>query len=431
MMMKPRIGQRAFKMSKEAKNKIAVIGAGIVGVSAAVHLRKLGEEVLLIDKMGVGEETSYGNAGIIETSYALPYGFPSTARLWNIVRDRDTAARIEPSAFLENIKWVVDFYLQSQEKNRLKNGAALRPLTRIALDEHKALMQGTDAANYLSDYGRAKIYRSEEGFAADALEREVAKQAGIRFAVMNADEFALYEPNLNESAYKRAVVWTGSRRVTNPAAVVKAYANAFLQGGGEFLQADVKTLTPLEDSTWRIDMAGNSINVKSVVMCAGPWSQELLAPLGYRFPLGIKRGYSQHFARVGSANLNHAIVDGDIGYVLAQMNEGMRLITGVDMSALHAPSNPAQIQRCLPFAQELFPMGKPASAIWAGNRPCFADSLPVIGASGSHKGLWFNFGHGHSGFTIGPASGNLLAKLYAGRGTAIDPKPYSPARFGM
>ena len=81
-------------------------------------------------------------------------------------------------------------------------------------------------------------------------------------------------------------------------------------------------------------------------------------------------------------------------------------------------------------ARELLDMGEAVEAEpWMGARPCTADMKPVIGAAPRHRGLWFNFGHAHQGFTLGPVSGRLLAELLSAEQTVLDPKPYSAARF--
>jgi D-amino-acid dehydrogenase len=166
------------------------------------------------------------------------------------------------------------------------------------------------------------------------------------------------------------------------------------------------------------------------VLCAGPWSAEMLKPLGYRFPLAVKRGYHQHYRAAGSATLSHAITDADYGYVIAPMEQGYRLTTGAEFADLDSPPTPVQIGRILPRARELFPFGAAVESVpWNGNRPCFADSLPVIGPAPRHPGLWLNFGHGHIGLTIGPSSGRLLAEMMSGKQPFCDPHPYRAERF--
>jgi D-amino-acid dehydrogenase len=289
-------------------------------------------------------------------------------------------------------------------------------------------MRGTGAEKHLLATGRLSIYRREAGFLSSEDERVAARELGIPFEILSAQDMATLEPHL-KPVYAKGVRWPESRRLSNPGAVVAAYEEKFVRDGGVFTQAEVWRLKPQSDS-WRIETLGDPIEATEIVIAAGPWSAEVLKPLGYRFPLGFKRGYHQHFAARGDASLAHAIVDVDIGYVLTGMEQGYRLVTGTEIAALRAPPNPVQIERALPYARELFPLGEPLDHNpWCGARPCFADSLPVIGPAPRHRGLWLNFGHGPPGMTIGPPAGRLLAEMMTGEKPFCDPEPYRATRF--
>ncbi len=406
-----------------------VVGAGIVGVSTALHLLMRGKKVLLIDRRGAGMETSYGNAGLIETSCVLPYSFPPLERVVKILLDRDTMARVHYPSLPHSLPWIVDLYMESREKGRQKNGKLFRPLVTTAVDEHLALMQGTNAVDRLTKQGYCRLYRDEAGFAAEALTFRVAQEAGVPFEIMDPAAFREFDPDL-KPIYHKIVRWTGSRRLTNPGAVVAAYADRFVREGGTFLQTDIRKLNPANGNSWIAETIIGNHQATNIVVCTGPWTTDILKPLGYHFPLGFKRGYHQHFSATGSAKIVHGITDVSIGYFLVPMEQGYRITTGAEFADRDAPSNPVQIERILPRARELFPLGEPVEEkAWLGSRPCFTDSLPVIGSAARHSGLWFNFGHGHLGLTMGPSSGRLLAEIMTGEPTFCDPQPYSAARF--
>ena len=138
---------------------VAVVGAGIVGVSTALHLLMRNMRVALIDRRGAGFETSYGNAGIIGNSYVLPFGFPALKNIPRILLDRDVSARVQYSHLPRSLGWLLRFYLNSQPDKRRKNGDALWPLQAGSLEEHHNLMNGTDAERFLSADGRVALYR--------------------------------------------------------------------------------------------------------------------------------------------------------------------------------------------------------------------------------------------------------------------------------
>lgn len=409
---------------------VIVVGAGIVGVATALHLQQRGKRVLLIDRGAPGQETSYGNSGIIEASHVLPFSLPPLRRLVKALFGQEPAVRFRYVDVLQYFSWAIDFYFQSQPEPRQLHGRQLRPLVATAIEEHRALMRGTDAEKHLSPHGRVKLHRSAESFAGSSLERKVADATGVPYEVFSAQDFLSVEPDLRP-AYHTAVRWLSSARLTNPGAVVTAYAERFVREGGQFLRADVSAIAQLPAGQWRVRVGEDDYEAPHVVLCAGPWSGHLTAALGFHFPLGIKRGYHRHFAAQDGASLKHALVDADIGYLICPMEQGYRITTGAELAALTAPPNPVQLAQVLPYARQLFPLGEPVEeTTWLGSRPCFADSLPVIGPAGpAASGLWFNFGHGHSGLTIGPGSGRLLAEMLCGMPTFCDPAPYRLSRF--
>ena len=170
---------------------------------------------------------------------------------------------------------------------------------------------------------------------------------------------------------------------------------------------------------------------REVVVALGPWSDQVFRPLGYSIPLSVKRGYHLHLAPRGNAVLNHPVLDSDLGYLLAPMNRGIRLTTGVEFAHRDAPPTPVQVEQALPRAHALFPLGEAIDATpWMGARPCLPDILPVIGKAPRHPGLWFDFGHQHHGLTLGPATGRLLAEMMTGETPFADPTPFAVERFG-
>ena len=153
-------------------------------------------------------------------------------------------------------------------------------------------------------------------------------------------------------------------------------------------------------------------------------------PLGIKLPFAVKRGYHRHFRPEGNARLSRPVLDTENGYVLAPMEQGIRLTTGVEFAARDAKPTPVQFGRLMPAARALFPLGEPVEPQpWLGARPCFADSRPVISRAPRQRGLWLAFGHGHWGLTLGAVTGRLIAEMMTGASPFCDPKPYTADRF--
>jgi D-amino-acid dehydrogenase len=157
----------------------------------------------------------------------------------------------------------------------------------------------------------------------------------------------------------------------------------------------------------------------------------VLRPLGWRLPLGVKRGYHMHYAAKGNATLNRPVIDSTYGFLLTPMSKGIRMTTGAEFATADAPSTPVQVDKCEPQARAVFPLlDRLEQTPWLGRRPCLPDMLPMVGPVPGQAGLWVNVGHHHLGFTLGPVTGRLLAEMITGAATVTDPYPYRIARFG-
>jgi D-amino-acid dehydrogenase len=412
-----------------ARTDAVVLGAGIVGTSIALHLAKRGMSVALVDRRGPGEETSYGNAGVIEGNTLLPHPFPAgLSALFRIATKQATEANYHLSFLPQVAPWLLAYRTNSRLERRIEFAAHMRPLFAHAISEHEVLMAEAGAERYLRKDGWIKLYRSEAAFAATAPDRELAGKYGLPLRVLDVEGTQALEPAL-APVFRRAVHWPGAASVSNPLAVTRAYAARFAALGGMVLSGDVRSLYR-DGSNWRIDTPQGRLDAGEAVIALGPWAPDLLKPLGIDLPLAVKRGYHRHFRPRGNAGLTRPVVDTEIGYCVAPMEQGLRLTTGAEFAARDAPPTPEQLDRLMPAANALFPLGEPVEATpWLGSRPCFADSKPVIGRAPGQPGLWLAYGHAHWGLTLGPVTGRLLAEMMTGATPFCDPAPYSAERF--
>jgi D-amino-acid dehydrogenase len=412
-----------------ARTDVIVLGAGIVGVSVALHLAKRGVAVALVDRRGPGEGTSYGNAGVIESNTVFPYPFPSSfSQLLRIALKRATEADYHWSYLLRAWPWLLAYRANSTPEKLAETANVMRPLFAHARAEHEALLAEADATRYLQLDGWLKLYRSDSAFAALGPELELAGRFSIPFLTLRTEDALGLEPSL-APVFRHATFWPQAASLANPLAVTRAYADHLAALGGVVLQADARSLQRYGVG-WRVETPQGPLDGEQVVVALGPWAPDVLAPLGVRLPLAIKRGYHRHFRPAADAVLKRPVLDVEIGYVIAPMELGVRLTTGAEFADRDAPPTPAQLDRVLPHARALFPLGEPVEPVsWMGSRPCFADSRPVIGRAPGVGGLWLAYGHGHSGLTLGPVTGRLLAEMMTDGKTFCDPLPYRAGRF--
>lgn len=415
----------------DLKADVLVLGAGMVGVSAALHLQKRGRDVILVDRHELaGEETSFGNGGIIECASVFPYMFPRDfGQILQYATNRTPHVRYQFSDLPAFLPWLVRYFLASSPARALSSAMAELPLIRRSLIEHEALMAEAQVPELLRRTGWIKLFRSDATLANAARDLERAKQYGVAGEVLDGKAIALREPNLT-GEFAGAVYLPAPGFVPDPGGLAKAYAALFKRKGGRFLVGDARKLEQVSGG-WRVAGRDSAAVAREVVVALGPWSDLVFAPLGYSIPLNVKRGYHLHLAPRGNAVLNHPVLDTDLGYLLAPMNHGIRLTTGVEFARRDAPPTPVQLQRALPRAHALFPLGEAVDAKpWMGARPCLPDMRPVIGKAPRHAGLWFDFGHQHHGLTLGPATGRLLAEMMTDETPFADPSPFAVERFG-
>jgi D-amino-acid dehydrogenase len=415
----------------ELKADVLVLGAGIVGVGAALHLQKRGRDVILVDRHELaGEETSYGNTGIIEVASVFPYMFPRDLKeILRYAINRAPQVRYSIADLPAVMPWLFRYYLASEPKRALKGAMAVLPLIRQSLAEHEALIAEADVGELLRRNGWIKLFRSETSLANALRDFERARQYGVEGEILDAKAIAVREPHLR-GEFAGGIHLPAPGFVPDPGGLAKAYADLFKQKGGRFLTADATTLEQASGG-WRVRGVGEVAVAREAVVALGPWSDRVFAPLGYKIPLAVKRGYHLHLKARGNAVLNHPVLDADHGFVLAPMTRGIRLTSGVEFARRDAAPTPVQIERALPLARKMFPLGEPVEAKpWKGARPCLPDMLPVIGKAPRHTGLWFDFGHQHHGLTLGPVTGRLLAEMMTGEAPFADPTPFAVERFG-
>ncbi len=412
-----------------ARTDAVVLGAGVVGVSAALHLAKRGLSVALVDRGAPGEETSYGNAGIIEGNTYFPYPFPTNiGALLKIAFKQAPEANYHISHLPKLAPWLFAYLKHSTREAMFEFATRMRPLFAASISEHEKLLREANAERYLRTNGWLKVYRTNAAFDASKPDLDAIAAAGLAFEALDVNGSMALEPGLSP-VFERGIFWPQAASISNPLAVTRAYAELFRTLGGVILQGDARSLHRAE-GRWRVDTTEGPVDSPNAVVALGPWATDVLDPLGIRLPLQMKRGYHRHFRPSGNKGLNRPVLDAEVGYAMVPMEQGLRLTTGAEFASRDAPPTPVQFGRLMSQARALFPIGEPVEAEpWMGRRPCFPDSMPVIGKAPGQAGLWLDFGHAHWGLTLGPVSGRLLADMVTGASPFTDPTPYRAERF--
>ncbi len=417
-------------MQQDETRSVAVVGAGMVGVCCALELQRRGLTVQLFDRKPPGRETSFGNAGVMARSSLIPFNNPGLwAGLPRFLTNRTAQFRYNPLYLLREMKWGLGFLSRARPSVFNETTQALDALIRLSLPEHRRLLQAAGAEQRMRDDGWIYLYRSAQAFAGSAMARGVFDRFGVATEELDRPALLDLEPHLRP-IFERALWIKDACSVDDPGQVVEAYARLFQARGGELVQREIAALQRNAQGIWQLRGADSSATAAhKVVIALGPWVNDLLAPLGLAVPLAFERGYHQNFVAAPGARLGRPVYDTAGGYVLAPMEAGVRLSTGVELTARDAPANLAQLKMTEVVARETFPLAAKSGTPWLGSRPTLPDSRPLIGAAPRHPGLWLALGHQHIGFSTGPGTAQLLADLMLGETCSINPAPFRAERF--
>lgn len=410
------------------KHDIVVVGAGMVGTCTALELVSRGHRVTLIDRRDPGSETSYGNAGVIQGEAVEPYAFPRhLPTVLSAMMGRRLDVQYHLSGILTAWPSLLRYWWHSAPKRHRAIARDYATLIRHAADEHSRLISQARAETLVRKNGMRFVYRSQQALD-DALVHasRLRSEYGVNYGSLDSATLATAEPDLLLKL-RGAIHWADSWSISDPGELVRRYAKLFVRLGGRFVKADAPQFLPTA-SGWAIDTVEGLVDAEHAVIALGPWAGDATRKLGYRLPLFVKRGYHRHYR--GGGTVAVPTLDAERGYVLAPQQLGLRLTTGAELANIDAKPTPVQLVQAEGEARQLIDLGAAVEVTpWVGSRPCCADMKPVVGPAYRHRGLWFNFGHGHQGFTLGPACARLLADQIESKAPYIDADPFLPSRF--
>lgn len=408
---------------------VIVIGAGIVGISTAIWLRRAGKPVIVVDRGEVGMGTSYGNGGVLAACGMVPVTSPGLgAKGPKLLLDKNFPLFLRWSYLPWLAPWLRKYMSHANDADTRRIAKGLTVITGDSIEQHQSLLRGTSAEAWLTPSDYTFAYKDRATFEADAYTFGLRAEAGFTPEIIEGvDAVQEYEPGLGEATTLLAVM-KNHGHIRAPGAYVQALADVLKSEGGEVRQAEVKDIQLTDGRASAVITDQGAIECQSVVLAAGVWSKALTAKLGLKVPLESERGYHVVFKNP-SFTLRNPLMIAAGKFVATPMEGGMRCAGIVEFGGLKAGPSKAPLEFLYRKVKENFPtLEYEGTEEWLGHRPAPADSLPLIGEI-SKTGVFTGFGHHHIGLTGGPKTGRILAELIAHKGSNQDLSAFDPQRF--
>lgn len=413
------------------RQHVAVIGAGVVGLSCASYLQMQGQEVTVIDPRPPGEYCSFGNAGCFSRCSCVPLGLPG---IWKKVpgwlMDPAGPLFIPLRYGLRIAPWLWRFQRSTSMTRVNRIADALHSLLTVTLDKWRPLATRAGVPELIVQEGYAFAYASEAAYAADALGREIRRQHGVQMKVLTGRDICAFDRALSPRL-SHLVLLPEQGHCPNPLRLSRALAERLRAGGAHFVDRTVKGFALADDRVALVLTDGEAVEADAVIIAAGAHSHELTAQLGSTVPLETERGYH---VMVAAPNVvpRIPVASGEGKYFVTPMEGGLRIAGTVELAGLQAPPNYGRADALLEKVKRLLPALRPGKVDrWMGHRPSLPDSMPVIGRSPHVRNAFFAFGHGHVGLTAAAPTGEIIADLVGGRSPFMDIAPFAPDRFSL
>ena len=419
--------------------KVAVIGAGIIGITTAYELATDGHEVTVFERCSTAaEETSFANAGVVAPSYVTPWAAPGMPRkVFSYLFSRHAPVKISLPLSASELAWMWKWYQACKLTTYLANRARMQ---RLAFYSRERLQQLTAALqlDYDRSIGYMVLLRTDKDRQRVQPNLQMLRDAGVVFSEITAGQARNIEPALNPDTPFAGAIHLPDDEVANCRQFALLLKNQAQHLGVRFeFNHTVNLVNPAQPAT--ISIAGETIprSFDSVVMCAGLASAQLLRPLGLTIPMVAVFGYSISAPIREPLNApRNALMDERYKVAISRLGQRVRVAGSAEIGGSLGVKRAASIQTLYKVLHDWFPGAAQHAHLgahvqeWKGARPMLPDGPPIIGNSGI-PGVWLNLGHGASGWALSCGSARVLADLMAGKNPAIDTNGLDISRLGI
>lgn len=413
---------------------VLILGGGVIGVCCAYYLMQKGRSVTLLDKQAICAGSSYGNAGLIVPSHAIPLAMPGAIRQalpWLL--DAASPFYIKPRPNLELLDWLLRFRAASSEAALQKAIPLLLQLNRASLTLFGELASHDDLDFNFEQQGGLFVYLSQAGMQKGMHEAELLHEYGSEANILDGTAVRELVPALRPAVV--GGIHYGEDAHLIPDRFVHGMANLVRKQGADICEGtEVLACETRGGRVVRVVTTRGDYAPEQVVLAAGAWSPQVGQSLGLRLPVQPAKGYSITIPRpTNSPKMPLHLPERKVG--VTPMDATLRFAGTLELAGLDLSINRRRVQAIQNAAHDYLDLGDSFSPepktieIWRGLRPLTPDTLPIIGGSRHLANLTVATGHGMMGVSMGPITGKLVAQLITGEQPALDLSLLAVERF--
>ena len=407
---------------------IAIIGGGVIGVASAVELARRGAQVTVLERDRIGHGCSYGNAGWLTPSQAVPLANPSMLlKSFKWMFDPDSPLYIQPRLDPALIRWLIGFLLASRTSKFERGTAALVELCRMSVDLWEELATRSPETFGFERHGLLAVYENAASLEAARPGVDLVCRSGVRAERWTADEIREREPAV--TGRQAGGYFYPDDAHCEPYRAVKALEAEARALGVRFLEGTEVYRISNGAGPRRLTTTHGEISAGQLVIATGPWSEALGKMLGLRLPVIGAKGYSIVLPP-GDPQPSRSIYLVERKIAVNPHRDALRIAGTLELVRDDFSINARRVDVILRGAKGMLNIEETAPReIWRGLRPCTPDGMPLIGRARGRGDVWLATGHQMAGLKTAPGTGLLLAQLMTGETPRFDPEPFRADRY--
>lgn len=410
--------------------RVVVIGGGIVGLSCAYYLLRAGHEVRVIDSSNMDQGASYVNAGYITPSHIIPLSAPgmiTKGLKWMF--DPSSPFYIKPRLDPAFLSWAWNFKRSATKAKVEKAIPLIRDINLHSRELYESMKAEAPFPFHYERNGLLMLCNSEKGLEHEWAVGEQAIKAGLKVDLLDREGVRTYEPDVDLDV--AGAVYFECDAHTTP--------GHFMTGMRQYLEQQGVSIQPNEtvlgfkqqsSSLTSVNTDKGNYAADEVVLATGAWSPGIGKKLGLKLPVEAGKGYRINVERPTGIKMPAILVESKVA--VTPMDGFIRFAGTMELGGLNHSINPVRVEAIARAAEKYYPTirvhEKEKQQAACGLRPCTPDGLPYIGRPSNWDNLIVATGHAMMGWSLGPATGNLVTELIDGRPTSLDISAYHPER---